>query len=85
MAINIKDDETDRLARELADHTGENLTDAIRTAVRERLLRERQPHTEPDRIAQMLLEIGRACAALPVLDARPAGEILGYDEAGLPR
>jgi antitoxin VapB len=25
------------------------------------------------------------CASLPVLDSRPAEEILGYDELGLPR
>jgi uncharacterized protein (DUF433 family) len=31
-----------------------------------------------------LLRIGRECAALPVLDNRPATEILGYDELGLP-
>ena len=85
MAINIKDEETDRLARELADFTGENLTDAIRSAVRERLLRERQPHAEPNHMAQVLLDIGRSCAALPVLDPRPADEILGYDAVGLPR
>jgi len=36
-------------------------------------------------IKHELLRIGRECAALPVLDARPPDEILGYDEAGLPR
>jgi antitoxin VapB len=30
------------------------------------------------------MEIGRRCAALPNLDARPSDEILGYDEHGLP-
>ena len=35
-------------------------------------------------IQQELLRIGRECAALPVIDPRPADEILGYDEVGLP-
>ena len=29
--------------------------------------------------------LGRRCAKLPVHDGRPAEEILGYDESGLPR
>jgi antitoxin VapB len=43
MALNIKDPETERLAAEVAAVTGENKTQAIRTALRqrkERLLRE---------------------------------------------
>jgi len=36
------------------------------------------------RLADELDEIANRCAALPVLDARPADEILGYDERGLP-
>jgi antitoxin VapB len=43
MALNIKDPETERLAAEIAAATGENKTQAIRTALRqrkERLVRE---------------------------------------------
>lgn len=36
MALNIKDAETERLAREVAAMTGESKTGAIRTALRER-------------------------------------------------
>jgi antitoxin VapB len=36
MALNIKDDETERLASEIAAWTGESKTGAIRTALRER-------------------------------------------------
>jgi antitoxin VapB len=36
MALNIKDEETERLAREIAALTGETKTGAIRTALRER-------------------------------------------------
>ena len=40
MALSIKSDEADRLARELAAETGETLTEAVETALRERLERE---------------------------------------------
>jgi antitoxin VapB len=36
-------------------------------------------------LADELEEIAEHCASLPVLDSRPADEILGYDEHGLPR
>jgi antitoxin VapB len=37
MALSLKDPEADRLAREIADRTGETLTGAIVVALRERL------------------------------------------------
>lgn len=37
MALSIKTEEADRLARELSRLTGENMTDAITRAIRERL------------------------------------------------
>ena len=37
MALNIKHPEATRLARELAELTGESLTDAVTTALRDRL------------------------------------------------
>lgn len=40
MALSIKHPEADRLARELAAHTGESLTEAVVQSLRERLLRE---------------------------------------------
>ena len=40
MALNIKHPEADRLARALARTTGESITDAVLTAIRERLQRE---------------------------------------------
>jgi antitoxin VapB len=41
MALSIKTEEADRLARELAAATGETLTDAVTNALRERLDRVR--------------------------------------------
>jgi antitoxin VapB len=40
MALSIKTDEADRLARELARLTGETMTGAITTALKDRLARE---------------------------------------------
>ncbi|MBA3810401.1 MAG: type II toxin-antitoxin system VapB family antitoxin [Caulobacteraceae bacterium] len=41
MALSIKTDEADRLARELARLTGDTMTGAVTMALRERLARER--------------------------------------------
>lgn len=41
MALSIKTDEADRLARELVKVTGETVTQAVTVALRERLDRER--------------------------------------------
>lgn len=84
MALNIKNHEANRLARELAQATGETLTEAVAAAVRERLERIRGHH-RGRRLANELGEIAQRCAALPVIDSRPDDEILGYDERGLPR
>lgn len=85
MALSIRDPETDRLARELAALTGETMTGAIRTALLERLARERERReARSDREMQEILEIIERFRALPVLDDRSAEEILGYDEDGLP-
>jgi antitoxin VapB len=83
MALSIKNDEADRLARELAEATGETLTDAVLTALRERLRRvtgRRRSVGLREEIARMQERIDR----LPVLDERTDEEILGYDEGGLP-
>ena len=83
MALSIKNDEADRLARELADLTGESLTEAVVRSLRERL--ERQRAVKDNRpLAERLMEIGRRCTSLPVLDGRTPDQILGYDENGLP-
>jgi antitoxin VapB len=84
MALNIKHPDADRLARELAAKTGETLTDAVLNALRERLSREETRRCAPS-LRRELEAIRKRCSSLPMLDARPADEILGYDEHGLPR
>lgn len=83
MALNIKDPETDRLARELAAATGESITLAARRALAERLERVRRRQV-PASTAPLFAIIARG-RARTVLDGRPQDEILGYDADGLPR
>lgn len=83
MALSLKDKEADRLAREVAALTGETLTEAIRKALAERLERVRLHRGEPTRLADLLEQLGRECAALPDLDLRSPDEIVGYDETGM--
>jgi len=83
MALNIRNPETERLATTLAKLTGETKTEAVTKALRDRLVRVRRERTRK-RLADELDEIALQCAALPVRDARPADEIVGYDEHGLP-
>jgi antitoxin VapB len=82
--MNIKNDEAQRLAHQLADLTGESLTAAITEAVRERLARERGKKGAA--MAERLRKIGKECAAHLKEPYRSMdhGEML-YDEKGLPR
>lgn len=84
MAMSIKNIEVERLARELANQTGESLTGAIEKALKERLERVKQERGQQLVLGQ-LEEIISRVDRLPVLDSRSADEILGYDEHGLPR
>jgi antitoxin VapB len=85
MALSIKDPEADRLARELAEATGESLTEVVVKALRERL-RLVKPDTRTEE--QYLADIRKIVDDFNrhrVLDDRTADEIIGYDERGLPR
>ena len=82
MALNIKDPETDRLARELAEISGLPITTAVRDAIQERLAVLRfQARASPPALDEIITR-GRARATV---DTCPEPEILGYDDRGLPR
>jgi antitoxin VapB len=83
MALSIKNPEAERLARELANVTGESLTEAVTEALRDRLVRE-TGRRDPERMLEAIREIQERFARLPVLDDRTPEEIIGYDENGLP-
>jgi antitoxin VapB len=84
MSLNIKNRETYRLARELADLTGESLTAAVTEAVRERLahLRREKRDDLVDRVMAIAKETG------PLFKepyrSMDIGDLL-YDERGLPK
>lgn len=85
MSLNIKNVETYRLIRELAELTGESLTAAVTEAVRERLRRVKLSEDGSgmaERIHEIAVDIH---ARLPAgfLDV-DHGDLL-YDDDGLPR
>ena len=85
MSLNIKNEETCELARDLATLTGESMTSAITVALRERLERERRERSVESRV-QELQSIARRCAQL--LKDGPSAVAHGdylYGEDGLPR
>lgn len=85
MSLNIKNAETYRLVKELADLTGESMTGAVTEAVRERLDRVRKEAGEPAGMAERILAIAADMRArLPddFFDVEH-GDLL-YDEDGLP-
>ncbi len=84
MSLNIKNEDTHRLVKQLASITGESMTEAITTSVRERLNRLRGKKQQS--LSERLLAIGKDCAARmkePIASI-DHGELL-YDEQGLPK
>ena len=84
MGLNIKNAETEKLVKQLAAMTGETLTGAITTSVKERLERARA-RSKVGR-AERLRAIAIECAAHLKQPYRSIehGELL-YDERGFPK
>jgi antitoxin VapB len=84
MSLNIKSKETHRLARELADLTGESLTEAVTIALEQRLQRIRRERGAG--LAERILALGRDASKHIKDEYRHIdhAELL-YDERGLPR
>jgi antitoxin VapB len=69
MALSIKTEEADRLARELAHRRGGTITEAVTAALREACARERtRPKTPEEKLAAIELIVERM---RPYLDTRP--------------
>lgn len=85
MALNIKNAETEKLARELARRRKQGITEVVTDALRKELERERRRPRRGDtegfhrRIQAIVDEV----KALPVLDDRSPDEIIGYNEHGV--
>jgi len=78
MALSIKTDEADRLARELTRLTGETMTDAVTAALRERLARERARREAAADLPARLAALSRRLRA--DYDTRPVSRA-EWDEA----
>ena len=85
MGLNIKNEETCRLAGELARLTNTTKTGAVRQALRERLERETKRRGVEARLYAMRRSAER-CAALmgPGVSSGQHGDML-YDDRGLPK
>jgi antitoxin VapB len=84
MALSIKDPEADRLARELAEITGQSLTEAVTTALREQLRLARPDNRTKEQRLGDVMKIIDDFRKHRIGEYRGADEILGYDERGLP-
>ena len=80
MALNIKSDEADRLARELAAATGESLTTAVTAALRERLAKVKRRKNRAWELE--INEIFERAAGSLSKDERSDDKIVGYNEIG---
>lgn len=85
MALNIKNPETERLARELARRRGQGITEAVTDVLRREVERERKKPRRDDieKRLRRIDEIVQEMKKLPVLDDRTPDEIIGYNEHGL--
>ena len=86
MSLNIKDQETHELVKELAAMKKTSLTSAVKEAVRETLEREQFQRSRKPGLAARLMEISRETAPL-MNDGRTTKELFDelYDERGLPQ
>ncbi len=85
MSLNIKNEEAHRLARELAELTGESVTAAVTEAVRERLERERRSRDKERRLERLRAIVDDIAPRLKEpWRSIDHGDLL-YDERGLPK
>lgn len=85
MALSLKNEETERLAKELARRTGESVTRAVTLAIQEKLDRQEKASKREGRL-QWLDELTRRTAPL-LKDLPPSdkiGDLLFDKETGLP-
>ena len=83
MPLNIKNEETYSLARQLADRTGQSLTRVVHDALEKEVRRLALTQTPKAQLEEVQAIIARI-SARPAKDTRSADDIIGYDENGLP-
>lgn len=84
MGLSIKNDEAERLIRQLAKARNTSITRAVTEAVRNELSREAKPRKDPEAIIAAVRKIQAEVAKLPVLMTEEEVDAWMYDENGLP-
>ncbi len=86
MSLNIKNEETHRLVRRLAELTGQSQTSAVEDAVRRRL-DELEHENDLEARVERIMAFGRRTAALMTPEQKKLlhGDWLYDEETGLPR
>lgn len=83
MGLSIKNEETERLVRELARRRGIGVTTAIRLAVSNELAKTSITRKNPQQMLAAVREIQESWREFPPIDMKEMDEFL-YDEDGLP-
>lgn len=90
MGISIKNEEVERLARELARRRNVSLTEAIRQSLerevkRDTIVRDAQERSgEPSERFRAMMAIAKRAGKIPRISELSDDEILGYDAFGVP-
>lgn len=82
MALSIRNQKVEKLAREVAAVSGENITQSILHALEDRIERLKAKHNTID-LAKEIMNISKRCSALPDKDSRSPEEILAYNSNGV--
>jgi antitoxin VapB len=82
MALSIRNAKAEKLARELAAESGDNITQAITRALEERLQRLRGRSTAINMVEE-IMKVSKRCSEIPDQDKRSPDEILGYGPTGV--
>jgi len=86
MGLNIKNAETERLIKELAELTGKSQTAAVTEAVRKEIEAVRGSKRKKGELAAEIMRIGREAAAHMTEEERNWDyDTFLYDEKGLPK
>lgn len=84
MPLSIRNPQAEKLARQVAALSGENVTQAIIHALEKRL-QDLQANAPAENLVEEIMGISRRCSALQDRDHRTPDEILDYDDQGVPR
>jgi antitoxin VapB len=86
MPLNIKDDLVHNQARELAELTGESITQVVRVALAERLISVKQGTNSVDSVTKtkQLMALAGLCAENMLPNSRSSDHAKLYGEDGLP-